>query len=83
MDRVSLPLALSPLGLTTLARADDFALRDSDTVVFPGDCITAARTYGQVTVAYGVNDIGWGMKSGAAYKAPDLAGIRGIVEACK
>src|SRR6187551_2425270 len=87
-------------------RAGDFALKDGDTVVFLGDSITAARTYGQtienytllrfpqrrvrfmnagwggdtaaggaarlerdvfscgatvLTVAYGVNDIGWGV----------------------
>lgn len=30
---------------TALAREEDFALRDDDTVVFLGDSITAARTY--------------------------------------
>src|SRR5436853_4440421 len=87
------------------ARAD-YAIRDGDTVVFLGDSITAARTYGKIienytllrfprrrvhfinagwggdtaagglarlerdvfrhgatvlTVAYGINDIGWGL----------------------
>lgn len=110
------------------ARADDFALRDGDTVVFLGDSITAARTYGKIienytllrfpgrkvrfvnagrggdtaagglkrldqdvfpheptvlTVAYGVNDIGWGTKADDAHKQAYLDGIRGIVEACK
>ena len=35
-----------------LARADDFALRDGDTVVFLGDSITAARTYGKIIETY-------------------------------
>jgi lysophospholipase L1-like esterase len=110
------------------ARADDFALKDGDTVVFLGDSITAARTYGKlienytllrfpdrkvrfvnagwggdtaagglkrldrdvfshnptvVTVAYGVNDIGWGTKADAEHKQAYLDGIRGIVEACR
>lgn len=109
------------------ARAGDFALKDGDTVVFLGDSITAARTYGKivenytllrfpgrkvrfvnagvggdtaagglkrldrdvfahaptvVTVAYGVNDIGWGTRADAAHKTAYLDGIRGIVEAC-
>lgn len=117
-------LLLSP----TAARADDFALRDGDTVVFLGDSITAARTYGKIierytlmrypgskvrfvnagqggdtaagglkrldkdvfqqgatilTVAYGVNDIGWGVKADDEHKKAYLDGIRGIVEACK
>lgn len=119
---------LLALGLPSLARADDFALRDGDTVVFLGDSITAARTYGKVienytllrfpdrkvrfinagrggdtaagglkrlerdvfahkptvvTVAYGVNDIGWGLKADAEHKQAYLDGVRGIVEACK
>src|SRR5438270_8425694 len=105
-------LAPGLLGLALLVpppcRADDFAIRDGDTVVFLGDSITAARTYGKIienytllrypdrkvrfinaghggdtaegglarldrdvfargatllTVAYGVNDIGWGLKA--------------------
>ncbi|MBP3954393.1 SGNH/GDSL hydrolase family protein [Gemmata sp. G18] len=109
-------------------RADEFALRDGDTVVFLGDSITAAQTYGKivenytllrypdrkvrfvnagvggdtaagglkrlerdvlahkptvVTVAYGINDIGWGTKADAEHKKAYLDGIRGIVEACK
>src|SRR3954465_5524864 len=32
--------------------AADFALRDGDTVVFLGDSITAARTYGKIVESY-------------------------------
>lgn len=109
-------------------QAGDFALRDGDTVVFLGDSITAARTYGKlienyallrfperkmhfinagrggetaegalkrldqdvldrgatvVTVAYGVNDIGWGTKADAEHKQRYLDGIRGIVTRCR
>lgn len=32
--------------------AQDFALRDGDTVVFLGDSITAARTYGKIIENY-------------------------------
>ncbi len=116
-------LALAPAG-----RADDFALRDGDTVAFLGDSITAARAYGKIienytllrypqrkvtfinvgqggdtaagglkrldrdvfankatvlTVAYGVNDIGWGTKADAEHRQLYLDSIRGIVEACK
>jgi lysophospholipase L1-like esterase len=115
--------------MTLLAAADaDFALRDGDTVVFLGDSITAARTYGKIIenytllrfperkirfvnagrggdtaaggmarlakdvfphgptvliVAYGVNDIGWGMKADDAHKKTYLDGVRGIVEQCR
>lgn len=106
----------------------DFALRDKDTVVFLGDSITAARTYGKIienytllryphrrvrfinagwggdtaagglkrldrdvfsrgatvlTVAYGVNDIGWGLKADAEHKKLYLASIRSIVARCR
>ena len=106
----------------------DFAVRDGDTVVFLGDSITAARTYGKVienytllrfpdrkvhfinagwggdtaagglkrlqrdvfdrgatllTVAYGINDIGWGGKADDEHRKLYLDSIRGIVEACK
>jgi lysophospholipase L1-like esterase len=108
--------------------ADDFALRDGDTVVFLGDSITAARTYGKIienytllrfperkvrfinagqggdtatgglarlerdvfnrqatvlTVAYGVNDIGWGLRADAEHKQKYLDAIRGIVSKCR
>jgi lysophospholipase L1-like esterase len=121
-------LASLGLILAAAARADDFALRDGDTVVFLGDSITAARTYGKIienytllrfpdrkvkfvnagrggdtaagglkrlerdvfvhkptvlTVAYGINDIGWGTHADAAHVRAYLDGIRGIVEACK
>jgi lysophospholipase L1-like esterase len=36
-----------------------------------------------VTVAYGVNDIGWGTRADEEHKRGYLEGIRGIVEACK
>ncbi len=36
-----------------------------------------------VTVAYGVNDIGWGTRADEEHKRSYLEGIRGIVEACK
>lgn len=106
----------------------DFALRDGDTVVFLGDSITAARTYGKiienytllrfpdrkvrfvnagwggdtaagglarldrdvfahkatvVIVAYGVNDIGWGVHADDEHKKKYLDSVRGIVEQCK
>jgi lysophospholipase L1-like esterase len=122
------PLALLVLVPAPAAAADDFALRDGDTVVFLGDSITAARTYGKVienytllrypgrksrfvnaglggdtaagglrrmetdvfaynptvvTVAYGINDIGWGARADDAHKKAYLDGIRGIVTACK
>jgi lysophospholipase L1-like esterase len=107
--------------------AQGFAIRDGDTVVFLGDSITAARTYGKlienytllrfperkvrfvnagwggdtaagglarldrdvfskgatlVTVAYGINDIGWGGKADNEHRQKYLDSIRGIVEAC-
>ncbi|MFO0843083.1 MAG: SGNH/GDSL hydrolase family protein [Gemmataceae bacterium] len=110
------------------AEAKDFALQDGDTVVFLGDSITAARTYGKLienytllrfpdrkvrfvnagrggdtaagglkrleadvfahkptvlTVAYGVNDIGWGTRADEAHKKAYLDGVRGIAEACR
>lgn len=112
----------------TAASAADFAIRDGDTVVFLGDSITAARTYGKLiehytlmrypdrkvrfinagqggdtaagglarlerdvfdrgatllTVAYGINDIGWGGKADDEHRQKYLDSIRGIVEACK
>jgi lysophospholipase L1-like esterase len=123
-----LPAALVfSVGLPTAGRADDFAFKDGDVVVFLGDSITAARTYGKVienytllrypgrkvrfvnagrggdtaagglrrldrdvfahkptvvTVAYGVNDIGWGLKADGDHKKQYLEGMQGIVEAC-
>jgi lysophospholipase L1-like esterase len=113
---------------SAVGRADDFALRDGDTVAFLGDSITAARTYGKLvenytllrfpdrkvkfinvgrggdtaagglarlkedvfdrgatvlTVAYGVNDIGWGTKADAEHKQKYLDSIREIVRQCK
>jgi lysophospholipase L1-like esterase len=43
-------VALISFGFT--AQADEFALRDGDTVVFLGDSITAARTYGKIVENY-------------------------------
>jgi lysophospholipase L1-like esterase len=119
-------LALN-LGSAMSARGE-FALRDGDTVVFLGDSITAARTYGKIVenyallrfparkirfnnagwggdtaagglkrlerdvfaqgatvliVAYGVNDIGWGLRADAEHKRIYLDAIRSIVERCK
>jgi lysophospholipase L1-like esterase len=121
-------LSLFVLAGATGAHAEDFAIRDGDTVVFLGDSITAARAYGKlienytllrfperkvhfinagrggetvaggfkrfaqdvlshkptlVTVAYGVNDIGWGTRADDEHKQAYLEGIRGIVEACR
>src|ERR1043165_8755371 len=121
----------SALAVVTLAAlpaasgADDFALRDGDTVVFLGDSITAARTYGKIienytllrfpdrkvrfvnagrggdtaagglarlerdvfargatvlTVAYGINDIGWGTRADEEHRRIYLAAIRAIVD---
>jgi lysophospholipase L1-like esterase len=120
-----LALLLSFTGFSSLA---EFAIRDGDTVVFLGDSITAARTYGKIienytllrfperkvrfinaghggetangglqrldqavfgqgatvlTVAYGINDIGWGMRADAAHKKEYLAAIEQIVDHCK
>jgi lysophospholipase L1-like esterase len=110
------------------AQAQDFALKDGDTVVFLGDSITAAQTYGKIienytllrfperkvrfinagrggdtaagglarldkdvldrgatvlTVAYGVNDIGWGLKADDEHKQKYLDSVREIVRRCR
>lgn len=107
--------------------AEGFAIRDGDTVVFLGDSITAARTYGKIvenytllrfperkvrfvnagfggdtaagglkrlerdvfqqgatllTVAYGLNDIGWGVYADDEHKQRYLDSIRDIVAEC-
>ena len=112
----------------TATAADDFALKDGDTVVFLGDSITAARTYGEiienytllrfperrvkffnagwggdtaaggaarlerdvfsrgatvVTVAFGTNDIGWGVLADEEHQQKYLDGIRSIVTQCR
>jgi hypothetical protein len=36
-----------------------------------------------LTVAYGINDIGWGLKADDTHKKAYLDAVRGIVEACK
>ena len=43
---------LCSLLATGSVRAEDFALRDGDTVVFLGDSITAERTYGKIVETY-------------------------------
>jgi len=122
-----LAILLLAVRLTGAARAD-YALRDGDTVVFLGDSITAARTYGKIIenytllrfpdrkvrfinsgwggdtaagglkrldrdvfdlgatvliVAYGVNDIGWGLKADEEHKRAYLDAIGDIVQRCK
>lgn len=112
----------------THAEAAEFALKDGDTVVFLGDSLTAARTYGKfienytllrypnrkvrfinagfggdttegglkrlerdvfahkatvLTVAFGTNDIGWGVYADEEHKRKYLDGVRGIVTACR
>lgn len=114
--------------ISPAARAEEFALRDGDTVVFLGDSITAARTYGKiienytllrfpkrsirfynagwggdtaagglarlerdvlvhkptvVIVAYGFNDIGWGIKANDDSKRIYLEAVSGIIEKCQ
>ncbi len=113
---------------TPSAHAEEFGLRDGDTVVFMGDSITAAQTYGKiienytllryperkirfinagkggdtaqtgllrlerdvfergatvVTVAFGVNDIGWGMRADDKHRKLYLDAIRKIVTRCR
>ena len=114
MMRRSIGMALLFLaGLASPGVRADYAVRDGDTVVFLGDSITAARTYGKIVenytllrfpdrkvrfinagwggdtaagglerldrdvfahgatvliVAYGINDIGWGMKADDEHK---------------
>jgi lysophospholipase L1-like esterase len=121
------PLAVF-LACAAPVTAEDFALRDGDTVVFLGDSITAARQYDRVIenytllrypqrkvrfinaghggdtmkgglarlerdvfdrgatvlfAAFGVNDIGWGMKADAEHKQAYLDSVRGIIERCQ
>ncbi len=118
---------LWPLLLAAPCPAEEFAIRDGDTVVFLGDSITAARTYGKLienytllrfperkvrfinvgqggdtaagglarlerdvfdrgatllTVAYGVNDIGWGLRADAEHRQKYLEAIEAIVKRC-
>ncbi len=121
-------LSLSMCLIAMSARAQEFALRDGDTVVFLGDSITAARTYGKiienytllrfpdrkvrfynagqggdtaagcvqrldrdvfvhrptvVIVAFGMNDIGWGLKADDEHKKKYLDGVRRIIQECQ
>src|SRR5436309_7752679 len=126
--RLHCPTPLSVLLAGVAGVRADYAIRDGDTVVFLGDSITAARTYGKIienftllrfpqrkvhfinsgwggdtaagglkrlqrdvfdkgatflTVAYGINDIGWGGKADAEHRQLYLDSIKAIVEACK
>lgn len=128
MRRSPVHFLIAFFGLSATASADDFALKEGDTVVFLGDSITAARTYGKIienytllrfpdrkvrfinagwggdtaagglarlerdvfdrgatvlTVAYGVNDIGWGLRADDEHKQKYLDAIRDIVGQCK
>ncbi len=125
--RTLLFIFLPPFFYHLPARAEEFALKDGDTVVFLGDSITAAQSYGKtienytllrypyrkvrfinagqggdtaagglarlekdvfsrgatvLTVAYGVNDIGWGVKADAEHRQKYLESIREIVRRC-
>lgn len=51
MARILMTLLLLAVSSATNG-ADDFALKDGDTVVFLGDSITAARTYGEIIENY-------------------------------
>lgn len=118
-------LILVPL---SSASAADFALRDGDTVVFLGDSITAARSYGKMIenytllrfpqrkvrfinsgiggdtaagglkrierdvfahkptvliVAFGTNDIGWGVYADDEHMQTYLNAVKGIVTECR
>ena len=67
------------MGLTSAARAE-YALRDKDTVIFLGDSITAARTYGKIIENYTLLrfperkvrfiNAGWGGDTAAGGLAP-------------
>lgn len=119
---------LCALGFHRIGQAGDFALKNGDTVVFLGDSITAARTYGKIienytllrfperkirfinsgiggdtaagglerlerdvfahqatvlTVAFGMNDIGWGVHADAEHRQAYLDAVRGIVSECR
>lgn len=122
-----LACCLSLLIATSLP-AQDFALRDGDSVVFLGDSITAARTYSKiienytllrfperkirfhnagqggdttagslsrldrdvllrnptvVIVAFGLNDIGWGLYANDEHKKKYLDAVKSIIERCQ
>ncbi|MFM9963247.1 MAG: SGNH/GDSL hydrolase family protein [Planctomycetaceae bacterium] len=126
--RLGVSCCLALLMLETVSVGADFALQDGDTVVFLGDSITAARTYGKfienytllrypqrkvrfinagfggdtadgglkrlerdvfahkatvLTVAFGMNDIGWGVYADEEHKRKYLDAVRGIVTKCR
>lgn len=121
-------LAVASLAFALSVHAQEFALKDGDTVVFLGDSITAARSYGKiienytilrfperkirfynagqggdtmagslsrldrdvfvrnptaVIVAFGVNDIGWGLKADDEHKKKYLDGVKSLIERCQ
>ena len=127
--RIYLALATGLMFVATgsMTGAADYALHDGDTVVFLGDSITAARTYGKMIenytllrfpqrkirfinagvggdtaagglkrinrdvfahgvtvliVAFGINDIGWGVQADDEHRQRYLDGIDGIVAQC-
>ncbi len=49
---LGLSVFLLVVGITTSSVVGEYALRDGDTVVFLGDSITAARTYGKIVENY-------------------------------
>lgn len=68
------------------ATAADFALRDGDTAAggakrLERDVFSLGATV--VTVAFGTNDIGWGVLADDAHKQQYLDGIRSIVTQCR
>ena len=120
--------ALLTIAPTVVTSAADFALHDGDTVVFLGDSITAARSYGKMVenytllrfpqrkvrfvnsgiggdtaagglkrierdvfahkatvliVAFGTNDIGWGVYADDDHKQTYLNAVKGIVTECR
>lgn len=120
--------ALAVLGVLAGPARADYELRDGDTVVFLGDSLTAARTYGKVvenytllrfparrvrffnagiggdtaaasltrlerdvfshrptvvTVCFGLNDVGWGLKADDAHVKAYVEALQTIVREAK
>lgn len=125
--RMAMLAVIVVAGLVRPAVAD-FALHDGDTVVFLGDSITAARTYGKivenytllrfperkvqffnagiggdtaaaslsrldrdvfahaptvVTLCFGMNDVGWGLKADREHVEAYLGALRTLVGECR
>jgi len=128
--RRSILSVLFAIALVALARPcrADYELKDGDTVVFLGDSITAARTYGKivenytllrfpnrkvrfynagiggdtaaaaigrldrdvfahaptvVTVCFGMNDVGWGLRADEEHVKAYLEALKKIVRECR